>query len=208
MISTPNRRGEPHIRDWAALVDGNNHQINRIKAEAKARGVSISIVCDFIHLLEYVWKAAWSFHTEGDPAAELWVRRHAKAILEGKATAVAGAIRREATKGALEPSARVGADACAKYLTNKRDYLDYPSALEAGLPIATGVIEGACRHLVKDRMDITGARWSLAGAEAILKLRAIRCNGDFDEYWRWHLDQEQRRVHCSGYAGGVIPVAE
>ncbi len=70
-----------------------------------------------------------------------------------------------------------------------------------------GPIEGACRHLVKDRMDITGARWGLDGAEAILKLRAITTNGDFDEYWRYHLAQEQHRVHESRYAGNIIPQA-
>ncbi|HSH58395.1 MAG TPA: ISKra4 family transposase, partial [Acidimicrobiales bacterium] len=73
--------------------------------------------------------------------------------------------------------------------------------------IATGVIEGTCRYLVADRMDITGARWSVKGAEAVLKLRAVRSNGDFDEYWQFHLDQERQRVHESRYAGGVIPLA-
>jgi len=72
---------------------------------------------------------------------------------------------------------------------------------------ATGVIEGACRHLVKDRMDITGARWSVDGAEAVLKLRALRCNGDFDTYWQFHLDQERHRVHESSYADSIIPAA-
>jgi hypothetical protein len=70
------------------------------------------------------------------------------------------------------------------------------------------VIEGACRHLVQDRMDLTGARWGLEGAEAILKLRAIRNNGDFDDYWRFHLAREHERVHLSRYADGVIPQAE
>ena len=92
----------------------------------------------------------------------------------------------------LDPPKRAGADACATYLINKEPYLDYPTALHNGWPIATGVIEGACRHLVKDRMDITGARWGLSGAEAILKLRALRSNGDFDAYWRYHLAQERR----------------
>jgi hypothetical protein len=87
--------------------------------------------------------------------------------------------------------------ATAGYLLAKKAYLDYPTALNKGWPIATGVIEGACRHLVKDRMDITGARWSLPGAEAVLKLRALICNGDFDQYWTWHLTQEQRRVHTA-----------
>jgi hypothetical protein len=84
--------------------------------------------------------------------------------------------------------------------------LDYPTALAAGWPIATAIIEGACRHLVKDRMDLTGARWGLHGAEAILKLRAIRSNGDFDDYWAYHLAQEHQRIHLSRYADHKIPV--
>ena len=93
----------------------------------------------------------------------------------------------------------------SNYLLAKKPYLDYPTALAQGWPIATGVIEGARRHLVKDRMDITGARWSLPGAEAILKLRALTSNGDFDRYWTWHLTQEQQRVHTSRYLTGAIP---
>jgi hypothetical protein len=71
----------------------------------------------------------------------------------------------------------------------------------------SGVIEGACRHLVKDRMDITGARWGLAGAEAILKLRVLAANHGLDAYWDYHLTQERRRIHQSRYADGVIPAA-
>lgn len=116
-------------------------------------------------------------------------------------------LRRAATSAGLSWSKRKKADACAKYLVNKAAYLDYPTALAAGWPIATGVIEGTCRYLVADRMDITGARWSVDGAEAVLKLRAVRSNGDFDQYWQWHLDQERRRVHQARYADGVIPLA-
>jgi predicted nucleic acid-binding protein len=200
-------RDPDHDRTWVALVDGNNHQIDRIRAEARARGAPITILVDFIHVLEYLWKAAWSFHQEGDPAAEAWVRRHALQILDGRASKVAGNIRRQATKAGMPPAQRAGADTAAKYLTNKAPLLDYPTALAAGWPIATGVIEGACRHLVKDRMDITGARWGLPGAEAILKLRAIVSNDDFDAYWRYHLAQEHRRVHQSRYPAGEIPHA-
>jgi hypothetical protein len=105
----------------------------------------------------------------------------------------------------LDAAKRKPADTAAAYLLNKKPYLDYPTALARGWPIATGVIEGACRHLVKDRMDRTGARWGLAGAEAILKLRALHSNGDFDDYWAYHLAQEQHRVHAARYANGVNP---
>jgi hypothetical protein len=199
------RRDPDHKRTWVALVDGNTHQIERIRAEAKARDLTVPIVVDFIHVLEYIWKAAWCFHTEADPAAETWVRTQARAVLAGRAAIVAAAIRRKATYYGLDPGQRRNADVAAGYLLAKKPYLDYPTALNKGWPIATGVIEGACRHLVKDRMDITGARWSLPGAEAVLKLRALISNGNFDQYWTWHLTQEQQRVHNSCYLGSVIP---
>jgi hypothetical protein len=201
------RRDPTHTRTWVALVDGNNHQIDRIEAEAADRGIEVTIVVDLIHVLEYLWGAAWCFFDEADPAAETWVRHRALAILDGKARQVATGIRRRASNNRLSPSKRTKADACAKYLTNKANYLDYHTALASGWPIATGVIEGACRHLVKDRMDITGARWSTEGAEAVLKLRAVRTNGDFNAYWRYHLEHERARVHASHYIDGVIPAA-
>ncbi|GAA1949858.1 hypothetical protein GCM10009838_01170 [Catenulispora subtropica] len=68
-----------------------------------------------------------------------------------------------------------------------------------GWPIATGIVEGAARHLIADRLDITGARWSPAGAEAVLKLRALISNGDLDAYWRYHLQQEHQRSHTARY---------
>jgi len=205
MFAEADRRDPNHKLAWVALVDGNNHQLDRIKTEARKLNVKIPIVIDFIHVLEYLWSACWSFFEEGDPAAEQWVHEKALAVLEGKAGIVAAAIRRKATRLALEPNKRQGADRCADYLLAKRPYLDYPTALQNGWPIATGVIEGACRHLVKDRMDITGARWGLAGAEAILTLRALISNDDFDQYWTFHLAQEHRRVHASRYALGAIP---
>ena len=201
------RRDPEHRRAWVALVDGNNHQIQRIEAEAKAREVSVTVLVDLVHVLEYVWKAAWSFFKEGDPSAECWVHDRAVAILEGGARDVAAGIRRRATAERLSASGREGADACADYLTHKASYLDYPKALAAGWSVATGIIEGACRHIVADRMDLTGARWSLDGAEAVLKLRAVRSNGDFDAYWRYHLAQERWRVHESRYANDAIPQA-
>lgn len=201
------RRDPAHARTWVALVDGNNHQIDRIRTEASTRGIQVTVLIDLVHVLEYLWGAAWCFFPEADPSAEAWVRQRALAILHGHAREVAAGIRRRATTAKLANAKRRNADQCAKYLVNKAKYLDYPSALAAGWPIATGIIEGACRYLVADRMDITGARWSVDGAEAVLKLRAVRTNGDFDAYWRFHLKRERQRVHESCYANDVIPRA-
>jgi hypothetical protein len=199
------RRDPEHQRTWVALVDGNAHQINRIRTEAKQRNVTIAVIIDFVHVLEYLWTAAWCFFTEGNPAAETWVKTKALAVLEGNAGIVAAAIRRTATKRNLPAEKRLGADRAARYLINKKPYLDYPNALANGWPIGTGIIEGACRHLVKDRMDITGARWGLHGAEAVLKLRALTANGDLDTYWDYHLTQERHRNHDLRYANSMIP---
>lgn len=201
------RRDRDHRHDWVALVDGNRHQIMRIQAESAARGVTVAVLVDWVHVLEYLWSAAWSFFAEGDPAAEDWVHDKAIDVLSGRARIVAAAIRRKATTRRLDDTARKNADTCADYLLAKARYLDYPTALSKGWPIATGVIEGACRYLVKDRMDITGARWGLEGAETILKLRALRANGCWDEYWSFHLSEERRRVHESRYLDGIVPLA-
>jgi len=75
--------------------------------------------------------------------------------------------------------------------------------LKAGLPIATGVIEGACRHLIKDQMDLTGARWNLKGAESVLRLRLLRNSGDLEEYWHFHIEREIERNHVARYAGPI-----
>jgi hypothetical protein len=193
------RRDPGHNRQWAVLVDGNSTQIEAVTAEAAARGVTVTIVIDFIHVLEYLWKAAWSFFGKGEPAAEEWVADQARKILHGNARQAAAGIRRRATTYGYSPAERAGADECARYLDNKTGYLDYATALGKGWPIATGVIEGACRHIVKDRMDITGARWGLEGAEAILKLRALIASGDFDAYWRYHLRREHEHIHHARY---------
>ena len=202
------RRDPHHHRQWLVLVDGNNHQLDLLRAEARWHQVDVPILVDFVHVLEYLWKAAWSLHDEGDPGAEAWVRDKALAVLRGEASQVAGAMRRSATRRGLSAAQRQGVDSCADYLLHKREHLDYPRALREGWPIATGVIEGACRHLVKDRMDITGARWGLEGAEAVLRLRALQTNGDFEEYWAFHLLREKRRIHQSRYQRNSIPGAD
>ncbi len=109
-------------------------------------------------------------------------------------------MRRSATLRELSPAQRQAVDQCTDYLMKYRDYLRFDEYRWAGFPIATGVIEGACRHLVKDRMALTGARWGLKNAEAVLKLRALRSSGDFEEYWTFHKAQEAQCNHVSRYA--------
>jgi hypothetical protein len=200
LLDEAGRRDPGHERDWVALVDGDNHQIRLIEAGAAARGVRVTILIDLIHVLEYLWKAAWALHQPRDPAIEAWTIARALDILHGRAAEVTAGIRQLA-----EQHPPRGAEhernirKVLTYLDAKQPYLDYPRALAAGWPVASGIIEGACRHLVNDRMGITGARWSTDGAQAMLWLRVVSANGDHDAYWTWHIQQEHQRNHQNRY---------
>jgi len=195
-------------KQWVALVDGNEKQLRLLKEEGAAFGVPLIVIIDIIHVLEYLWKAAHCFYKEGDPICEQFVSDRLLRILKGQSSQVAKGMRKMATDRGLSKAQRKGVDKCASYLQKYKEYLHYDEYLAKGLPIATGVIEGACRYLVKDRMDITGARWSLPGAEAILKLRSLRVSGDFDAYWSYHEKKEQERNHSSKYENGLPPLKD
>jgi len=187
------RRDPKAQKTWVMLVDGLEEQLRQVYAAIERHDADVLVIQDFIHVLEYLWSATWCLHNEGDPAAEAWVKRQATALLEGKASDVAAGMRRSATWRGLSQKKREPIDTCAEYLLKNRERLRYDLALKKGLPIATGVVEGACRHLVKQRMECSGARWSLQGAEAVLRLRALRMSGDWDEYLAFHQDQERLR---------------
>lgn len=199
------RRDPKHSKEWIALVDGNETQLDLLRQAAKDYGVKLVIILDLIHVLEYLWRAAWAFHATGDVAVESWVTERLAEILRGHSSLIAAGMRRSATLRGLSDLERVPIDDCADYLLKYREFLHYDRYLAKGYPIATGVIEGACRYLVKDRMEITGARWSLEGAEAVLRLRSLRASGDFDEYWVFHLQQEYKRNHEARYEKGQVP---
>lgn len=198
-------RDPRHEKEWVVLVDGNNNQIDIIKRVAKEKGAEITIIVDYYHVTEYVWKAGRAFHPESGLALENWVQHRLVGVLDGKAGLMAGGMRRSATRKELIANERKPVDVCATYLSNKAPYLYYDQYLSKGFPIGTGVVEGACRYLVKDRMEKSGAKWRLQSAEAVLRLRALRTCNDFDEYWDYHEACEYKRNHQDLYADGVVP---
>lgn len=200
MFSEASRRDSNKTKEWVALIDGQKSQLQAIIVAAKKYDSQVTIIVDIIHVIEYVWKASIAFQEEGSLEREIWVNKKVLMILQGKATLVASGIKQSATKSKLTKEQRRCVDTCADYLNGLADYLKYDQYLSKGYPIATGVIEGACRYLVKDRMDITGARWGLDGGEAILKLRSIVKSGDFESYWQYHLQEEYKRNHANKYA--------
>ena len=197
------RRDPQQRMRWVVLTDGQDDLLRQVYAAAKRYKVEITLVQDFVHVLEYLWKAGHALHPDRPEERESWVLDRAKAVLEGRAQDVAVGLRRAATRAQLSQSERKPVDKAADYIENNQTRLQYDLALAEGLPIATGVIEGACRHLVKDRMDITGARWGLKRAEAILKLRSLKVSGDLTDYMEFHFRQEQQR----NYPGSPIPEA-
>lgn len=205
MFDEAARRDPGQQKRWVALVDGNLPQIHHLEQQAEKRGVPLVIVVDFIHVAQYVWKAAGALFPNQELEQDRWTRERLLEILRGKASRAAAGMRRRATLRGMDAAERKLVDQCADYLLNYSPYLYYDKALAEGVPIATGVIEGTCRHLVEDRMNLTGARWSLTGAEAVLRLRALRSSNDFDEYWKFHEQQEYERHHASRYAGHRVP---
>ena len=194
------RRDPGQNKRWVALVDGNETQLDALEHHADKHDSALTIVLDLIHVIGYLWQAARVLGGDSPPEQHQWVVERLPGILQGKCVDVAAGMRRSATRRDLPQKQRKPVDTCADYLLKYQDYLRYDEFLAAGLPIATGVIEGACRHLVQDRMGITGARWGLEGAEAILRLRALHISGDFDAYWQFHLQQERHLNHTMLYA--------
>jgi hypothetical protein len=206
------RRDPHHQRRWVVLIDGDLKQLDAVKQEARRLSVKVTLIADLVHVLEYLWKAARALFGATCAEAEEWVGNRLLGLLTGRTGGdTARTIRWWANQRAahLDAAGRKAIRRSCQYLASRQraQLLHYAEALRDGLPISTGVIEGACRYLVKDRMDRTGARWSLAGAESVLRLRALRASGDFDAYWSFHLAREKERNHAMHYADGVIPDA-
>ncbi len=199
------QRDPTRSKRWIVLIDGDRKLIHWVRAEARRRGVAITVVLDFIHALEYLWNAAHVFFDEGTPEIEAWVLKRLERMLQGHVSQVVAGMTRMATARKLSANARKPIDTAAKYLLKRKDMMRYDELLALGTPIATGVIEGACRHLINDRMDRTGACWGLATAEAVLRLRSLISSGDFEQYWIFHEQVEAYLNHALRYADQKVP---
>jgi len=201
------RRDPQRVRQRVFLVDGNKQQITAIEAQAAGRGLKVPVLIDYIHVSGYLGKAAAALHP-GDPAAAgQWADGQLLRVLHGRAGAVAATLASVAAKTRANPRKRLDLtdmDKAVTYLTNNHRHMRYDKALEKGWPIATGMIEGACRFVIEDRFGITGARWSPDGAETILKLRAVVVNGDLDAYMNYYKERYRSEHHLSRYDPATI----
>jgi len=173
-----------------ALTDGERALQIRVN-----RKLNVTLILDLMHVLEKLWKAAYVFHAEGSLDADLWVLERTLRILFGEVGQVVKGIRQSITKRALSGPKRKTLNGVADYLYRNRAHMHYDEYLASGWPIASGPVEGACKNLIKDRMERSGMRWTEQMAEAIVQLRAIYLSGDFDAYWEFHIEQDQRRLY-------------
>ena len=152
-------------------------------------------ILDILHVTPRLWRAAHVFYSEGSKEAEAFVRQRVLLVLQGKATSVIRGLRARATRRRLTGSKKKAVREICNYLTKNLERMRYDEYLAAGYPIASGVIEGACRHLVKDRMERAGMHWTAAGAQAMLDLRSIFVSGQWEAYQAYRIALETQRLY-------------
>ena len=214
-------------RVWASLLKGKNAVIQDVAEEMERRDPSasktrvaltdgeralqirvdrklkVTLVLDLMHALEKLWKAAYVFHAEASLEADLWVLDRTLRILSGEVSQVVKGLRQSITKRSFSGAKRKTLQGVADYLYRNRTRMRYHQYLANGWPIASGPVEGACKNLIKDRMERSGMRWTEQMAEAIVQLRAIYLSQDFDQYWQFHIEQDQRRLYPAFWS--VVP---
>lgn len=195
MFDKAEQRDPHHRRRWVVLTDGSSSQIEQIRRQAEARGVCVTIVLDLLHALHYVWKAARAVFGADTDGAKAWVARHTERLLSEPTVNVVAGMRQSATVRGVSATAKEQVKKATGYLSERAWLMHYDRYLKDGLPIATGVIEGACRFLVQDRLGLTGARWGLKTAEAVLKVRALLASGGWGDYCRFYELRERQRNH-------------
>jgi hypothetical protein len=152
-------------------------------------------ILDLLHVTPRLWQAAHVFHREGSAAAEDFVRERLLRILQGKAAGVIRGLREMATKHDLRGPPKKTIRGVCGYLEANRERMHYDAYLAAGYPIASGAIEGACRHLVKDRMERAGMHWTIPGAQAMLDVRSIYVSELWDEYQAYRINRESNSLY-------------
>lgn len=187
------RRDPKHKKIWIAVTDGERALQRKVTATFKR----IELILDLLHVLEKLWAVSYVFHPEGSSEAREFVRERILRILRGEVSQVVKGLRQMTTKRKLKGQKKQTVLKVAAYYYRNRCRMRYDFYLQNGYPVASGSVEGACKNLVKDRMERSGMRWTLPMAEAVLQLRAVYLSEHFDEYWRYHVDEDQKRLFQS-----------
>jgi len=185
-----------------ALLDGDPHlerALHYALQTGQLQSRVAAVILDIIHVSEYVWEVGTALHGETGPARVVWVREKLLALLRGEVGRVIGGFKQIRTKNKLRASQRTALQKAISYFENHHHMMNYAAYLAQGYPIATGLVEGACGSLVKERMEQSGMRWSVRGAQAVLDLRAAKKNEDWEALWQFHIASESRRLYADSY---------
>ncbi len=196
-------RRDPRGRKSRVVVTDGERALQRRTALMINDAVS---VLDLLHVLEKLWAAGHALYGEGTDKAVEFVRQRALRILKGEVSQVVKGLRQIATKRRLKGKKEEVLRGAAKYYYKNKSRMRYNEYLAQGLPIASGSVEGACKNLIKDRMERSGMRWSSDGAEAMVKMRAVYLSRDFEEYWDWHIAREQERLYPKSHWERAVTV--
>lgn len=193
-----------HIQHKVALCDGCKALQSRIEIQFS----DFNLVLDFIHPNEYLWEVANSLLGETNEQRTEWVAHRTLQMLSGKTEQIIAEFRTLAQDAQSTPAQRKQLTKTANYFERNLSYMDYPTYLAKGWPIASGVIEGACRHFVKDRFELSGMRWTQEGAENLLHLRAAAENEDWDAYHDFRKRQRHARLYTLPFPSQGAPEAQ
>lgn len=152
-------------------------------------------VLDIFHVLEHLGKAALCFYDEGCPQARGFVTERLRMLLHGKTGRMIGGLKQMLSKHELSGAKKHSLEQVIGYFERNRKHMRYEICLARGYPIGSGVIEGACRNLINDRLELTGMSWTLQGAESVMRLRAVHINKNWDDFWRYRRRRERQRLY-------------
>jgi hypothetical protein len=185
-----------------ALIDGDSNLKRALETAFRKyhrRKQLNAIILDIIHVAKYIWEVGTALHGEQSDERLPWVRDKLLSTLKGNVGRVIGGFKQMITKQTTTSAQKRVLQKTITYFENHRDMMKYDRYLEQGFPIATGLVEGACNCLVKDRMEQSGMRWSKNGATAILKQRAVRLNGDWQSLWDDYMKCQKHYLYPNVY---------
>jgi len=182
-------------QELVCVMDGAPTLWKKLQALMKTLGVTIVCILDIFHVMDYLWEAARCVHGSDDKAAEAFVTDRLRRILEGDVGRVIGGLRQMLTKGKFSSSKRKTLNTVIGYLHRKKKFMRYDEYLAKGYPIGSGVVEGACGHVVKDRMEGSGMRWSVPGAQSMLELRCVYLNENWEDFHDYRINDRVRNMY-------------
>ena len=185
------QREGPHLQPRVALTDG----AEALPQQVVTHVPECTLVLDISQAVEYLWAAANALLGETHPQRLAWVRAYLEALLAGQTDAVITVLEAEAKDPTCTVPQRQAVQRTVGYYQRNRPYMHDDEDLARGWPMGTGVVEGACGHVVKDRLEPSGMRWTTEGAQAVLDLRTVRLNGHWEAYGPFHRQRQHQRLY-------------